>query len=213
MRRLLPGVAALAAGWVFSLWAYGRLPDQVAIHWNARLEADGYASPFFAAVLLPTIMLVAVPALAVVLRMIDPRKESQRRHEPTWWFVWSMLMMLLAALQVMVVANGLGWIEDPTAFLGVALGACLLAMGNWMPRIKPNWFFGIRTPWTLDNDYVWRATHRLAGWTFMIGGVVVMIAGLIGVSWLLPAGALAACVTPAVYSFVISRRGEAQARA
>ena len=37
-----------------------------------------------------------------------------------------------------------------------------IIIGNVMGRIRPTFFVGIRTPWTLADDEVWRKTHRLA---------------------------------------------------
>jgi uncharacterized membrane protein len=76
-----------------------------------------------------------------------------------------------------------------------------------MGKLRKNFFVGIRTPWTLASDAVWERTHRLAGWLFMLGGLVAIVATLAGASfWIAIAAILAAGLIPCIYSLVIYRR-------
>ena len=59
------------------------------------------------------------------------------------------------------------------------LGAVFLITGNYMPRIQSNFTFGIRTPWTIENETVWKKTHRLGGFGFCLGGILFLIAAVI----------------------------------
>ena len=54
------------------------------------------------------------------------------------------------------------------------LGVLFAALGNYLPSVKPNYFIGMRTPWTLESEVVWKKTHRLAGKLWVIGGLVVI---------------------------------------
>ena len=65
----------------------------------------------------------------------------------------------------------------------VLIGSNLLlaGMGNLMYTLKPSFFVGIRTPWTLSSDTVWRKTHHVAGWVWVTGGLVGAV-----LAWLLP---------------------------
>jgi uncharacterized membrane protein len=38
---------------------------------------------------------------------------------------------------------------------------------------------GIRTPWTLSDEEVWKQTHRIGGRVFVIAGLILIGAGLI----------------------------------
>ena len=58
-------------------------------------------------------------------------------------------------------------------------GLLFAFMGNLMHSIKPNYFAGVRTPWTLEDPDTWRATHRLAGKLWFGGGVFVTIVVLV----------------------------------
>jgi len=59
------------------------------------------------------------------------------------------------------------------------IGLLFAFLGNVMHSIKPNYFVGIRTPWTLENDETWRATHRLAGKLWFTGGIIIAVAMLV----------------------------------
>jgi uncharacterized membrane protein len=58
-----------------------------------------------------------------------------------------------------------------------------IVIGNLLPRARPNWFVGIRTPWTLSSDRVWEKTHRFGGRVFVAGGILITIAGFLLVQW------------------------------
>ena len=55
------------------------------------------------------------------------------------------------------------------------VGILFIIMGNYMGKIKYNWFIGIKTPWTLSSENVWNKTHRIAGWLFILMGVVMLL--------------------------------------
>ena len=99
----------------------------------------------------------------------------------------------------------------PVARLVPALvGALFVVIGNVMPRMRPNWWFGVRTPWTLSNDRVWARTHRLAGFSMTAAGVVMIAAALAlparFADPVMLAAAVAATIGPAVYSYLTWKR-------
>jgi uncharacterized membrane protein len=55
------------------------------------------------------------------------------------------------------------------------MGIFFVIAGNWMYNIKPNYFVGIRVPWTLENPDNWRATHRMGSKLWVIGGILITI--------------------------------------
>jgi len=65
----------------------------------------------------------------------------------------------------------------------IGIGLVFLAIGNLLPRARPNWFVGIRTPWTLSSDRVWEKTHRFGGRVFVAAGILITLAGLFAVQW------------------------------
>ena len=83
----------------------------------------------------------------------------------------------------------------------LAVGATLILIGNQFGKIRPNWFVGFRTPWTLSSKVAWARTHRAAGWLLMATGLLMMIAGALRASWLLVATIAASAVGVAGLTF------------
>ena len=209
VRKVALGWLALLGALAFSIASYSRLPQRVPIHWNIEFEPDGYTSRWIAAVVVPLLFFL-VPAVAWLLPRIDPRRTSYAQHRDTYWSVINLLMLLLAALQVFIVGMGLGWEIDAARVFPVLIGALFIGLGNLTQRLRPNWFIGIRTPWTLSSDEVWRRTHRLGARAMVAAGALLVLAGLQPTEWFRSAAWIAAIVIaaaiPAAYSYVLWRQ-------
>ncbi|MDB6120503.1 MAG: hypothetical protein JWO08_4284, partial [Verrucomicrobiaceae bacterium] len=82
------------------------------------------------------------------------------------------ISIMLLALYFVQVAAALGRHPDMSR-LASAFGPFLLAiMGNFFGKLKPNRYMGIRLPWTLKSETVWRRTHRVTGWLYTIVGLI-----------------------------------------
>ncbi|MBI3081461.1 MAG: SdpI family protein, partial [Gemmatimonadetes bacterium] len=154
-------VAALAAA--ASAWAYPRLPPRVAIHWSLSGQPDGYGSKLLAAVLLP-LMILAMRGLLSVLPRIDPKGENYPKFASTYWLIFNGVIVFFGVIHLAVLAYGLGAPVRMDRVVAAGVGVLLIVIGNYITRVEPNWFIGIRTPWTLSSDRVWRRTHRVGGW-------------------------------------------------
>src|SRR5688500_11881643 len=75
-------------------------------------------------------------------------------------------------------ANALGNNFSLDLMIPIGVGAHLMIIGNLLPRTRPNWFVGIRTPWTLSSDRVWERTHRFGGHLFVAAGAVTVLVGI-----------------------------------
>jgi uncharacterized membrane protein len=109
----------------------------------------------------------------------------------------------------------LGWNVDTGRAVMGGVGVLLAVIGNYLPRIRSNWFLGIRTPWTLSSERVWRDTHRIGGRAFVLGGVAMVLAGFVPGAFaraLSVSVVVAAAGIPVVYSYLAWRR-EAAGRA
>ena len=213
MRKLIPGLAVLAAAVAFSVWAYPHLPARVATHFDLHGEPNGWSSRFWAAVLMPLIVL-GLAVMFAVLPKIDPRQANYAKFGSTYWTIANATLILTSLIQVVVLGKALGWAFDATRVAFAAVGLLIALIGNLMTRVRPNWFVGIRTPWTLSSDTVWRKTHRFGGFAFVVAGlgmaVAALLAGRSALPWALAAVG-AAALTSIVYSYVVWR-GEQEAK-
>ena len=196
-----------------ALW--NKLPDPMPNHWGINGQVDGYASKPVAALLLPCINL-AFTALMMVLPRIDPKfarydEETKASLRRTFAAMRLAVTLYLSFLALVVVVTPLyPAIRIPTV-IGSGAGLLLMVLGNLMTKLRPNWFYGIRTRWTLESRDIWIKTHRLGGRLMMAGGVCILIFGLLlpmklfVICVLLPAAAIMSIV-PIVYSYIIWNR-------
>lgn len=158
--------------------AYPSLPQEIPIHWNLYGEADGYAAKFWGAWLLPAIGLATYLSLVAGLHVL-PRTEKLREDGVVLQVVRVSGPFFLLALQAVILASWLGLQLSILDVVYVAVGALYVLLGNFLPRVKPNWLFGIRVPWTLESDEVWYRTHRLAGPIWVVGGLSLLLTPLV----------------------------------
>jgi uncharacterized membrane protein len=90
----------------------------------------------------------------------------------------------------------------------IMIGILFIYIGFLMEHAEPNWFVGIRTPWTLSSDSVWKKTHQKGATLFKLAGVVSMIGILAGMyAWLfILVPALAVAAFTVVYSYMEFRK-------
>jgi uncharacterized membrane protein len=94
-------------------------------------------------------------------------------------------VVLFAVLYGVTVLAALGQPIDVGAAVSLGIGGLFIVLGSVTHRIQPNWFVGIRTPWTLSSDLSWEKTHRVGGWLFLALGPLLALAGLLHSRWYL----------------------------
>ena len=148
------------------LFFWNELPDKVPLHWNLRGEVDGYGPKW----VLPLIN-IGTYALLTLLPRIDPRRENYPRFQRSFFFIRLIMVLFLVGLSVLTYLIALGVPLHVPHLIPILMLLLLAALGNYMTAVKPNWFIGIRTPWTLENEEVWRKTHRFGGRLWFFGGL------------------------------------------
>ncbi|OEH87041.1 hypothetical protein BHU72_00885 [Desulfuribacillus stibiiarsenatis] len=157
---------------------YPSLPEQIPVHWNVKGEIDRYSDKWFAIVTASFPILFA--ALMIFLPKIDPRRDSYQKHQKAYVIFMNVLLVFFVLLHWVTVGVSLGYEINVGLFIGSAVGVLFIVIGNYMGQIRHNYFFGIRTPWTLANEQVWFKTHRRGGWIFIIAGILFIINGFTG---------------------------------
>ncbi len=185
MRKWYPALLVVLSI-IVSVYAYPRLPDRVPIHWNIHGQPNGYGSRLFATVLFPALLLVMWAFLRGLPR-IDPRRANYAKMEGTYDLVVNAALTIVLLAHGSSIAAALGAHVAIERVIPAAIGLMLVVIGNVMPRARPNWWFGIRTPWTLSNDRVWERTHRVGGRLFVAAGVLIVIAAFLPPLVALPA--------------------------
>ena len=209
MSRRWIGPALIALMVAFALAVYGRLPEQIPTHFDFSGRPDDWTNRFPGAFVLPAIT-AGIYLLLFALRRIDPRRAHYARFEPTYWIILNVLSLLMAVFHVLTLGLALGWPIDMGRAVTVTVGLLFVGLGNYLPRLRSNWWIGIRTPWTLENESVWRETHRVGGWTFVGAGLVLVVAGLVlppgPREWVSGIALGIGVAVPPVYSYIAYRR-------
>ena len=205
----------LSAPFLLIIWAmsaYGWLnvdaDAQVPLHWGLDGQPDRYGSVFEALIVMPAVF-TGVAALLAVFPMIDPRGRNLRRSSSAYLVSWLGIMALLTAIHVAVVLSATGRLENDGAdvmpqLVGSGVSILLIAIGNMLGKARPNWFFGIRTPWTLSSDLAWDKTHRVTGRLMVLGGIAMLAAILFLPSSYSFAVILLGSVVPALFGIAYS---------
>jgi uncharacterized membrane protein len=201
----LIGIILLAA-WV--AWMYPGLPDPMPTHWNAAGEVDGYSSKAVGAAII-----AAIPVFSFVIfkliPVISPRGFRTESFTGTLNIIMTATVVFGCVLGVGLIRASLDASVNIGSFVYVAVGLLFVVMGNFLGKVRKNFFLGIRTPWTLASDEVWAKTHRLGGWCFVIAGVLMAIMGVVAptATWFIGI-VIALALVPVVYSFFAYRKIE-----
>jgi len=208
MRSRWFGLVIAAMAVAVSLWAYPQLPPTVATHWNVRGVADGFSSRLVAVSIMPLVIIV-MTGLFNVLPKLDPRRANYTKFIGTYWLIANAVILFILIGHGMIVATGLGYPVKIGRTMPIGVGLLFIVLGNYLTRVEPNWFVGIRTPWTLSSDTVWRKTHRTGGWLMVLGGLVIVTCAFLPPGAFLPlfiAAILIMSVIPIVQSYVLWKR-------
>ena len=191
-------------------WIYPHLPAQTPSHWDADGNVNGWTPRFWAAAIWPLTMF-GLAAMFAVLPIISPRKFEIKPFAHNYGIIVLATLGFMLVVGTVALLAGAGHHVSVQLVAPVAVGALLMVMGNFMGKFRKNFFVGIRTPWTLTSDLVWERTHRLAGWLFVLAGLVWIVGGLLHASiTILVVAVVAAGFIPMVYSYFLYRRVERQ---
>lgn len=156
------------------------MPDQVPVHFGANGDANRIGSKY-EHLWLPALALVFGLGLAFTAKRSDPRDAGKLLKADI------VLLALLAVFSLYAFANAFPDDGSPFAAFdfnvsrGSALvaGIAFIACGNAMPKSDRNDSFGLRTPWSLSNDEVWRKAQRFGGRAMIVAGALTLIGGVV----------------------------------
>ena len=168
---------------VYLGYIYGGLPATVPLHYGIDGKADSYGSKttFLAIILGMQVLSVLLYLLLKFLPAIDPKKQV-KFGEATFQKLALGLVIFLAALNIVIQYATVNHGVRIDKLILPVIGLLFAFIGNVMYNIKPNYFAGIKTPWALENEDNWKATHHMAGKLWFVGGILLTI-----VTFILPA--------------------------
>lgn len=170
-------ILTVIAGIIFGIYFYFTLPDVVASHWNFKGEVDGYSSKLFTVVFFP-IMFIGLYLMFYFLPYFDPKKERYQEFKNIYHIFKTIILFFLLSIFIIVGLTNLGYNINIGKIIPALIGILFIIIGKYMEKIKPNWFLGIRTPWTLSSETVWKKTHRFGSWVFIALGIILLLTPL-----------------------------------
>jgi uncharacterized membrane protein len=186
---------------ILSAAFYSRLPDQMAVHWDAVGNPNGYASRPFAAFGVPALLLIATLIVNFSISA-DPHKQNIDRSPQlkliTRWFI----VILANIAQGAMIFKAMNYNFNISVLILTLVGLIIAVIGNYLPKCKYNYTMGIKLPWTLASEENWRKTHRFAGFVWIIGGILMIVSAFLPSTWLILVITLLMVAVPAVYSYL-----------
>lgn len=174
--KLLQNIGLLLA--IFPIFAYGlcynSLPEEIPSHWDLLGNIDGYSSKneFFLLALSPLFLCLTF----MILPKIDPKKEN---YEKFSGFYQSFSVVMILFMDIVILSCLFASFQEDSSFMSelipISVGILFIFIGNYLPKVKPNFFMGIRTPWTLSSESVWIKTHRKGGLSFLLLGIFMLM--------------------------------------
>lgn len=171
------------------LWTWPHAGGEVPVHWGLDGEPDGFAQGPRALLYNPA-MALGIYALLVFLPRLDPGRANYRTFRRSYSAIRTLILGLLLGLTAMQVMYVREVPVDGSTVLVLLLGLTFMVLGNLMGKLRPTFFVGIRTPWTLSSKRAWVRTHRLGGWAFTLLGLVMLLTALASASTALTLGGI-----------------------
>jgi len=165
-----------------AVYFYNNLPERVATHWNFAGVVDGWGSGKSQAIAIPS-MIIGMYLLFLLMPYLDPRKERYEQFSKVYHIFKTIMIGLLTIIYFIVCLNGLGYNLPVGIIIPGLIGLLFIIIGNYMAKLKLNWFVGIRTPWTMSSEEVWNKTHRFGGKMFILAGLLMMAEIVVPNSW------------------------------
>ncbi len=177
-------------------------PDRIPVHWNIAGQVDRYGGKVEGLLAIPLLAL-GLYVLMILLPRIDPGRANYQRFAGVYSLIRTLLTVMFAALYSVVLLWVRGIHVDVSLVVPVLIGAFFILIGNYMGKIRPNWFVGIRTPWTISSKRSWVRTHRMGGRVFILMGLVLVLVGVMRAQWAANL-AFAVIILGIIWTFVYS---------
>jgi len=153
---------------------YSRFPEQVPIHWNFAGEVDRWGSRLMGAWGIPVITAVLY-LMFLIIPFFDPHQDRYVQFKKVYHIFKNVFIAFMAFIYFITGFNVLGYNVPIGLWVPLMVGVLFVIIGNYLGKVKRNWFFGIKTPWSLSSEENWNKTHRFGGKAFILGGLILLV--------------------------------------
>ncbi len=190
-----------------SVFLYSSLPDKVPSHWNIKGEVDAWSSKNFTVLFYPCLTL-GIYLLMTFIPLIDPLRRNYLKFTATYFWFRTVLVFFFVLLYLYTLWSALGEALNINYFIMPAISLLFIVIGIFIPKMKKNYFVGIRTPWTIHSEEVWNKTHQFGGKFFIVAGLIALCS-LFFPEHSFPiviTAILVAAFIPVIYSYFVFRK-------
>ena len=177
LKKELPILSIIAIPFLYLAYLWNSLPEKVPIHWNIKGEIDGWGTKD-QLILIVLALPVLIYGIFLLVPLIDPKKMLDKMGNKFYQLKF-LMVLFMSVLAVFILYNVQHQSLSNMKMLYVLIGFLFVALGNYFQTLKPNYFIGIKTPWTLENETVWKETHKLGGKLWFFGGILMILAVLL----------------------------------
>lgn len=212
LRRLIWLIMLLPAVYLAIVWT--GIPQTVPMHFDLKGNVDQYGTK--TDLLIMTAVLTGFNMLGYLMILniykIDPKKYAAQNKERLRSIGFSVSLYLAAVSAMLIYVISTNHVNIVMKFVFIAMGLLFALIGNNMYNLKPNYFAGMRLPWTLENEDNWRATHHVAGRLWFFGGLVIaLLAFVLNEQWSVYSTFIALSFLifiPVIYSYRYYKRSQ-----
>lgn len=200
----VPLLVIVLLPFIYLAYIWQDLPDEVAVHWNLQGEIDRYGDKT-ELLLIPFLLPLLIYLIFLLVPVIDPKKKIKNMGSK-YHSLKVLLTSFMSLLALYILYSSKNESLSNPNYIVLSMGVLFLILGNYMKTIKANYFIGIKTPWTLENETVWKDTHKLAGKLWFGGGLLIVLGSLIlskeNTFPLMIAVIICISLIPVVYSYI-----------
>jgi len=173
----IPLMAIVLLPFVYLAYLWNELPERVPMHWSINGEVDRYGNKL-ELLLIPILLPLLTYIIFLVIPKIDPKNKINKMGNK-YEHIKILLTAFMSILALFIIYTAYNQSIGNPNYIVLFIGILIIILGNYFKTLKANYFIGIRTPWTLENETVWKETHKLGGKMWFIGGFIIVISSLI----------------------------------
>lgn len=177
IKREIISLISLLSPFTLLWFLYDKLPNSVPTHFNMEGIPDGYSDK--SSLVWIILFFMAIPYLIfMIIPLIDPKQKLNKMGGKLRQ-IKNVVMIMFGLIGILIVYSSYEPEIMKTNILLMLIALLFIGLGNYFQTIKPNYFIGIRTPWTLENETVWNKTHKMGGKIWVLGGIILFLLGFI----------------------------------
>lgn len=177
LKKELPLIGIVLLPFLYLMYVWNQLPEQVPLHYNLKGEVDRYGDKL-ELIMIPILLPLLIYLIFLAVPYIDPKKQIQKMGNK-YDTLKLILTTFMSALALFIIYTAKNQTLTNPNIIFLIIGLLYLIFGNYFKTIKANYFIGIRTPWTLESESIWKETHKLGGKVWFVGGLLVIVCSLL----------------------------------